>query len=139
MPTSVQTIDSLRRWANLLFSWAQIAVTIWSFALGRSFEDAAGSISADPPIVPARYAFIIWSVIYAGCAAYGIYQFLPDRSRDGLDSLPLVVFSDASVGCFVFARGTCHGRSRASSGWPPLSSALSLRSARLRVRHGFSG
>lgn len=74
--------DTLRRWLNLVLSWAQIGVTILSFSFGTSFNDAAGSPSSDPPIVPAGYAFIIWSVIYAGSCAYGIYQFSAARSQD---------------------------------------------------------
>ena len=72
---NIQTLDAVRRWSNLTLSFAQIAVTVLSFALGTSFYDTAGAISADPPIVPAGYAFTIWSVIYAGSVAYAIYQF----------------------------------------------------------------
>lgn len=81
---NIQTMDALRRWSNLLLSVAQIVVTVLSFYLGTSFEDAAGSASVDPPIVPAGYAFIIWSVIYGGSVAYAIYQFDPVRKEDPL-------------------------------------------------------
>lgn len=81
---TIQSLDTLRRWSNLLLSMAQIAVTILCFAFGTSFDDAAGPPSADPPIVPAGYAFIIWSAIYAGCLAFGIYQFAPSQAKDPL-------------------------------------------------------
>ena len=54
-----QTLDNLRRWLNLVLSIGQIAVTVLSFAIGTSFDDAAGPPAADRPIVPAGYAFII--------------------------------------------------------------------------------
>ena len=96
---SLLALDNLRRWLNLLLAIGQIAVTVASFAFGMSFDDAAGPPSADPPIVPAGYAFIIWSVIYAGCLAYGIYQFAPSRSEDPL--LQRIGFFTASgfLGC----------------------------------------
>lgn len=97
-----QKLDDLRRWLNLLLSIAQIAVTVSCFAFGTSFNDAGGPPSADPPIVPAGYAFIIWSVIYAGCVAYGIYQFAGSRAHD--PSLRRIGFATASgfLGCCVW-------------------------------------
>lgn len=74
--------DEIRRWTNLLLPIAQIAVTTFSFAFGTSFNAAAGPPSSDPPIVPAEYAFIIWSVIYGGCVAYGVYQFRAAHAHD---------------------------------------------------------
>lgn len=76
--------DAIRRWSNLLLAVAQIAVTAGCFAFGTSFEAAAGAPSLDPPIVPAGYAFIIWSAIYAGCLLYGVYQFRAEHAHDGL-------------------------------------------------------
>jgi len=96
---TLQTLDQVRRWLNLLLSIAQIAVTVFCFAFGTSFDDAAGAPSADPPIVPAGYAFIIWSVIYGGCLAYGTYQFANARMEDPL--LRRIGFLTASgfLGC----------------------------------------
>ncbi len=99
---TVQTLDCLRRWLNLLLSIAQIATTVFCFAFGTSFDDAGGPPSADPPIVPAGYAFIIWSVIYGGCLAYGIYQFAGWRMDDPL--LSRIGFFTASgfLGCCLW-------------------------------------
>ena len=94
----------------MLLSIAQIAVTAFCFALGTSFNDAGGAPSADPPIVPAGYAFIIWSVIYAGCLAYGVYQFVGSRSDDPL--LRRIGFLTASgfLGCCVWLLCVRSGR-----------------------------
>lgn len=99
---TVQILDQIRRWLNLVLAVAQIAVTVFCFAFGTSFDDAAGPASADPPIVPAGYAFIIWSVIYAGCLGYGIYQFSGSRLDDPL--LRRMGFFTASgfLGCCVW-------------------------------------
>ncbi|WP_109487006.1 hypothetical protein [Occallatibacter savannae] len=99
---TLQLLDQTRRWLNLLLAVAQIAVTVFCFSFGTSFDDAAGSPSADPPIVPAGYAFIIWSVIYAGCLAYGIYQFSGSRLDDPL--LRRIGFFTASgfLGCCIW-------------------------------------
>jgi hypothetical protein len=93
-------MDDLRRWANLVLALGQIVTTVLCFSLGVSFENATGETAADPPIVPAGYAFIVWSVIYAGCVAYGIYQFAKPRSQD-----PLL----RSIGFFTASAflGTC--------------------------------
>jgi hypothetical protein len=77
-------LDSIRRWGNLALAIGQIAVTGLTFGLGTDFNQQVGVTVPDPPIVPADYAFIIWSAIYAGCLAYGIYQFLPSRRTDPL-------------------------------------------------------
>jgi hypothetical protein len=79
-----QYLDSIRRWGNLVLAVAQIAVTGLAFGLGTDFNQQVGQTVPDPPIVPAGYAFIVWSAIYAGCLAYGIYQFLPSRRTDSL-------------------------------------------------------
>ena len=95
--------DQIRRWANLILAIAQIAVTYLCFALNVSFAQATGTVhTPDPPIVPAEYAFIIWSVIYAGSLAYGIYQFAPSRKSDRL--LRRVGWFTASgfLGCCVW-------------------------------------
>lgn len=99
---TLQNLDQARRWLNLVLAVAQIAVTVFCFSLGTSFDDAAGPPSADPPIVPAGYAFIIWSVIYAGCLAYGVYQFSGSRFDDPL--LRRIGFFTASgfLGCCVW-------------------------------------
>lgn len=99
---TLHILDQARRWLNLLLAIAQIAVTVFCFSFGTSFDDAAGAPSADPPIVPAGYAFIIWSVIYAGCLAYGIFQFFGSRLDDPL--LRRIGFFTASgfLGCCVW-------------------------------------
>lgn len=77
--------DQLRRWANLVLASAQIIVTGLCFGGGVSFDQASGTVhTPDPPIVPAAYAFIIWSLIYLLSLAYGVYQFSSLRASDPL-------------------------------------------------------
>lgn len=106
---TLQTMDQIRRWLNLLLAIAQIAVTIFRFAFGTSFDEAAGPPSADPPIVPAGYAFIIWSVIYGGCLAYGVYQFASTRMESPF--LRRIGFFTAStfLGCCCWLLGVRFG------------------------------
>lgn len=81
---AITTRDRIRQWSNLLLAVAQILITYVSFALGVSFDQATSNGLPDPPIVPAGYAFIIWSLIYAGSLAYAIYQFRPSKAEQPL-------------------------------------------------------
>ncbi|SHK16750.1 hypothetical protein SAMN02745194_04340 [Roseomonas rosea] len=72
--------DHLRRLLCLILPWVQIA-TAFLPALGFGTSMAAVSAATRTPVVPAGYAFSIWSVIFLLAAAYGIWQFLP-ANRD---------------------------------------------------------
>ncbi|MBP0493623.1 hypothetical protein [Roseomonas indoligenes] len=72
--------DQLRRLLCLILPWVQIA-TAFLPALGLGTSMAVVSAAARTPVVPAGYAFSIWSIIFALAAAYGIWQFLP-ANRD---------------------------------------------------------
>jgi translocator protein len=72
------------RFLNLVLAPLQIVVTVVAFSLGTSFEEATASSSGEPPIIPAGYAFTVWSVIYAGSVLYAIYQFPRRRLNDPL-------------------------------------------------------
>lgn len=72
------------RFLNLILAPLQIVVTVLAFSLGTSFDQATNSRSGEPPIVPAEYAFTVWSVIYAGSVLYAIYQFPRRRLDDPL-------------------------------------------------------
>ncbi|MFD5867871.1 tryptophan-rich sensory protein [Corynebacterium sp. NPDC060344] len=63
---------------------AIVMAFIGSGALGGTpvAEAAGGALSADAtPLAPAGTAFSIWSVIYAGLAAYAIWQLFPVARR----------------------------------------------------------
>jgi hypothetical protein len=77
-------VDTVRRWANLIFAAGQVLVTYFAFGRGTSFQQATDNGIQDPPIVPADYAFIIWSLIYASSLAYAIYQFRPALATNPL-------------------------------------------------------
>ena len=72
--------DQLRRLLCLILPWVQI-VTAFLPMLGFGASMAAVSAASRTPVVPAGYAFSIWSVIFLLAAAYGIWQFLP-ANRD---------------------------------------------------------
>jgi hypothetical protein len=93
-------IDRLRQVANLLLAPAQTVVTVLAFSMGVSFEEATRSDAVPPPLIPAGYAFIIWSLIYGGSVAYAIYQALPSQRENPL--FRSIGFSTAMV--FL---GTC--------------------------------
>jgi hypothetical protein len=75
--------DHLRRLLCLILPWVQIA-TAFLPALGFGTSMAAVSAATRTPVVPAGYAFSIWSVIFLLAAAYGIWQFLPANRGSAL-------------------------------------------------------
>ena len=90
---------------NLILAPSQIVVTVVAFSFGTSFDQATASSSGEPPIIPAGYAFTVWSVIYAGSILYAIYQF-PRRRLD--DSLlgpirPYTASAFAATTCWLVA------------------------------------
>ncbi|TPG46366.1 hypothetical protein EAH89_25000 [Roseomonas nepalensis] len=68
--------DHLRRLLCLLLPWAQILAGFMPF-LGLGTSIAAISAATRTPVVPAGYAFSIWTPIFILAVAYGIWQFLP--------------------------------------------------------------
>lgn len=68
--------DHLRRLLCLFLPWAQILVAFFP-ALGLGTSMAAVSAASQTPVVPAGYAFSIWSLIFALAVAYGIWQYIP--------------------------------------------------------------
>jgi hypothetical protein len=69
---------------NLVLALMQIVVTIVAFEIGPSFNQATASSAGEPPIIPAGYAFAIWSVIYLGSVIYGVFQLARSRAQDPL-------------------------------------------------------
>ena len=81
---SVRNLDLVRQTLNLALAIAQPVTTYLCFARGTSFDDATRGGGGEPAIVPAGYAFIIWSLIYAGAIAYGVFQSLPAQRESPL-------------------------------------------------------
>jgi hypothetical protein len=75
--------DQLRRLLCLILPWVQIA-TAFLPALGIGTSMSAVSAASRTPVVPAGYAFSIWSLIFVLAAAYGIWQFLPANRESAL-------------------------------------------------------
>jgi benzodiazapine receptor len=87
--------DLVRQALNVAFAFAQVLTTYLAFYTGTSFDEATATDKGVHPIVPAGYAFIIWSPIYAGSIAYAVYQALP--SQRGNEVLRRVGFLTASA------------------------------------------
>ncbi|WP_297081281.1 tryptophan-rich sensory protein [uncultured Demequina sp.] len=80
------TQDRVRQAVVLLGAVAAIVGAAWGAGAfgGTPIQDAAnGALAADATLLaPASGAFGIWSVIYAGLAAFAIVQALPSRAAD---------------------------------------------------------
>jgi hypothetical protein len=76
--------DRPRQALNLALALAQPITTALCFAAGTSFDEATRSAVDEPPIIPAGYTFIIWTLIYAGAIAYGLFQAMPSQRADPL-------------------------------------------------------
>ena len=68
--------DHLRRLLCLILPWAQILAGFMPL-LGLGTSIAAISAATRTPVVPAGYAFSIWTPIFVLAIAYGIWQFIP--------------------------------------------------------------
>jgi hypothetical protein len=58
--------------------------TVLAFYTGTSFEEATRTEAGPPPVVPADYAFLVWTVIYGGSLGYAVFQALPRRRANPL-------------------------------------------------------
>lgn len=82
---AAMTEDLIRRVANLILAFGQLAMPPLLFAAG--FEAGAARtpiVTAPNPATPAGYAFAIWGVIFLGCAAYAVLQAVPGNATDPL-------------------------------------------------------
>ncbi|WP_017299725.1 TspO/MBR family protein [Nodosilinea nodulosa] len=50
---------------------------------GQNVGEIANTVLDGVLITPANYAFAIWGLIYLGLFAYAVYQFHPERRREG--------------------------------------------------------
>lgn len=98
-------LSGFLRAANLILAVMQVVVTVVAFELGTSFDEATASPGGEPPIIPAGYAFTIWSVIYAGSVAYGIFQIARRRKEDPLlvRIRPLTASAFLATSCWLVA------------------------------------
>jgi hypothetical protein len=100
--------DRARQILNLVFAAGQAAAPALIPVLGLPF---VGSVSDRYPtyVVPAGYAFSIWSVIFALSIAYGIWQALPAQRTNPLlrrvGWLTAAAFAGSTFWQFVFPSG----------------------------------
>lgn len=82
--TSSPARDRFRQLLVLFLSFCPPVVTVLAFGTGTTFEEATRSEAGRPLIEPAGYAFVIWTLIYAGSIAYGVFQAFPSQARNEL-------------------------------------------------------
>lgn len=100
--------DKLRQWLNVLLAVAQpvVAMLVNLGITGPSI----GAISDRYPtyVVPAGYAFTIWSLIFALSLGYGVWQWLPAQRAHpllrGVGWLTASALAAASLWMLVFQR-----------------------------------
>jgi hypothetical protein len=76
--------DAARRLANLLLAVIQAAIPALVFQGGFRTAPTGLPEPGPTPVEPAGYAFIIWSLIYAGSLAYAVFQALPRNAESPL-------------------------------------------------------
>lgn len=76
--------DRLRQILNVVAAFGQLAATGLVYLIGSNSSFDNSTSTPESLIVPADYAFIIWSVVYLGGLAYAIYQALPAQRENEL-------------------------------------------------------
>jgi hypothetical protein len=100
--------DRARQLSNLVFAIGQAAAPAITPLLGLP---AVGGVSDRYPtyVVPAGYAFSIWSVIFALSLAYAVWQMMPPQRQNPLlrrvGWLTAAAFAGSTAWEFVFPAG----------------------------------
>ena len=76
--------DRLRQTAVVFGAAAQIVGALLVPLGVQSIDVGSRTELVRTPVVPAGYAFSIWGVIFAACAAYAVWQALPSQRADPL-------------------------------------------------------
>jgi MFS family permease len=76
--------DRLRQWSTVLLALAQPLAGALAPVFGIGRPIAAVAAESQTPAVPAGYAFLIWTPIFALAIAYAVWQALPARREDPL-------------------------------------------------------
>ncbi|WP_160000259.1 hypothetical protein [Roseomonas sp. 18066] len=76
------TRNDLRTLLNILLPLAQPLVGAMAPLFGIGHTQAVMSAASQTPVVPAGYAFTIWSLLFALSIAWGIWQLLPSMGRE---------------------------------------------------------
>lgn len=78
-----QMQDHWRASLTLVLSFTQVAAAgLPRFGIGTDI--GARSDAAATFVTPPGWTFAIWGLLYTGCIAYGVYQFLPSKRADPL-------------------------------------------------------
>lgn len=76
--------DRLRQWGTLALAVLQPVAGALAPVLGIGRPIAAVAADSQTPVIPAGYAFLIWTPIFALAIAYAVWQALPARREDPL-------------------------------------------------------
>lgn len=76
--------DQVRQWSTLLLAVLQPLAAALAPVFGIGQPIAAVAAASQTPVVPAGYAFLIWTPIFALALAYAAWQALPARREDPL-------------------------------------------------------
>ncbi|MBW8268724.1 hypothetical protein [Caldovatus aquaticus] len=84
MTVPANRADRLRPWATLLLAMLQPLAAALARVFGIGTPIAAMAAASGTPAIPAGYAFLIWTPIFALALAYALWQALPARREDPL-------------------------------------------------------
>ena len=76
--------DRLRQYLNLALAVFQFATPAIAPVLEIGKDIGSRSAEVQTPVVPAGYAFLIWSFIYPATLAYAVWQCLPAQRQSSL-------------------------------------------------------
>ncbi len=103
--TTTHPATPLGRAAPLFFALLQIATPLLPFAgIGRPIGDQSDMVRT--LVTPAGWAFSIWSLLYLGTLAFGVYQALPAQRGDALLARLRLPASGAFLGNALWAAYT---------------------------------
>lgn len=91
--------STIRTALNLVLPLLQPLAGAMAPLFGIGITMAEMSAASETPVTPARYAFIIWSLLFALSIAWGIWQALPA----GRDSVPARRLGWPMAGVFAFS------------------------------------
>lgn len=78
------SFDGLRATAVLLLAVAQAVMAQWPEWRRWPHTVPSRSAAQSVPVVPIDWVFAIWGLIFLGCAAFAVWQILPDQLDDPL-------------------------------------------------------
>jgi hypothetical protein len=82
--SDVRSADRIRAWSVLALAVGQIVTTAAPLMFGFSETIPSRAEAVEHALVPATYAFSIWSLIYLGALVFAVWQVLPGNLAGSL-------------------------------------------------------